>query len=334
MQTRKFWWKKVSRYRSGARVLWPLLLALAACTTPDTGQEVDPEVRALLWDVQAAIEDQAYVTALTVIDSALQQAPEWAQLHLLKGDMLTNLYRFDDAESAYQLARENAPARQGVAYVMGNNAFFVGRYRDALAYYDTERQLVSGKDTLALGSVWAQIGRVYDRLGVADSAIIAYTNALEHQTSNGQAWAWLGELYEEEGGLDEARAAAERAIEFNQEDPEFNYMMGRLNYQTGRFGEVEPYLEKTLNAEPWHVGAHYNMARMLIALDRHEEASYYLEETDRLQVLHADIILARFAVQHNPGGLEEWLVLADLYQQAGRHREWMDAIRIAGQLNR
>ena len=109
--------------------------------------------------------------------------------------------------------------------------------------------------------------------------------------------------------------------------------MGRLNYQTGRFTEVESHLLITLSALPWHVGAHYNMARYLLAKDRRDDAAYYLAETDRLQVLSADIILARFAAQNNPTGVDEWLVLAELYGQAGRSPERLEALRIASQLN-
>ena len=76
------------------------------------------------------------------------------------------------------------------------------------------------------------------------------------------------------------------------------------------------------------------MARYLLTQDRHDDAAYYLEEIDRLQVLHADIILARFTAQKNPTGMNEWLVLADLYGQAGRRPERLEAFRIANQLNR
>lgn len=310
-----------------------VMVLLAACSAPDQSPELDAGTRAMMWDVQAAIDDQHFVTALTVIDSALQRVPDRAELYNLKGNVLSDLYRFDEAESAYRRARELDPNANGIAFAMGNNAFFVSRYRDALAYYETEALLVSHSDTLALGAIWAQTGRVYDRLGVVDSAIAAYETALEYRPSYGQTWAWLAELYEDQGTLEDALACAERAVRLDESEPEFNYLMGRLNYQMGRYTDVESHLLITLSAQPWHVGAHYNMARYLLTQDRKDDAAYYLAETDRLQVLSADIILARFAAQNNPTGVDEWLVLAELYGQAGRRPERLEALRIASQLN-
>ena len=308
-----------------------LLVLASTCTRPT--RDIDPATRSLMWEVQAALEDQQYSQALVVIDSALEREPEWAQLYKLRGKVLSSLYRFDDAESAYKRALQFEPDLQGVAYAMGNNAFFRGGYRKALAYYKAEREHVSRADTVALSAIWAQMGRVYARLGVQDSAHKAYSIALEYRPSYGQAWAWMAELYEDEGALEEARDHSERAVMLSTEDPEFNYLAGTLNYRTGRLQHVETYLAKVLAVEPWHVGANYNMARYLLALDRKEEAAAYLETTDRMQVLQADIVLARFAVERNPTRLEGWLILADLYGQAGRFREEHEALLIAQQLN-
>ena len=310
-----------------------LVVLALACTSPTERPTLNAEEMAVMWDVQAAIEDHRYVAALSLMDSILQEVPDWAELYALKGHVLSDLYRFEEAESNYSQARVLNPDAQGIAFIMGNNAFFVSRYRDALAYYEAERNIVSRSDTVALSAVWAQTGRVYHRLGVLDSAITAYEMALEYSPSTAQTWAWLAELYEDQGALDEALEYAQRAVALDVSNPEYNYVVGRLNYQTGQLSDVESHLSVTLMAQPWHVGAHYNMARYLLAQDRPEEAAYFLEETDRLQVVSADVILARFAVQNNPLGVEEWIVLADLYGQAGRHQERREALQIARQLD-
>ncbi|MDE2731872.1 MAG: tetratricopeptide repeat protein [Bacteroidota bacterium] len=308
-------------------------LILAACEPSEQRPELGAEERAMMWEVQAAIEEQQYLGALSIIDSVLKRVPDRVELHALRGDVLSDLYRFDDAESAYLRALELDSDASGLAFSLGNNAFFVSRYRDALGYYQAERRNVARSDTVALAAIWAQTGRVYDRLGVVDSALIAYESALEHRPSYAQAWAWLAELHEDQGALEEALACAEHAVDLDAADPDFNYLAGRLKVQAGLLDDVVAHLNVTLSSQPWHVGANYNMARYLLVREQSEEAVHYLEETDRLQIINADIILARFAVQNNPLGQEEWLMLAELYGRAGRHPERVEAIRIARQLN-
>ena len=324
---------KVSKARLSCGWVLSAGIIWAACEQPNQRPELGAEERAMMWEVQAAIEEQQYVGALSIIDSVLKRVPDRVELLALRGDVLSDLFRFGDAESSYLRALKLDSEAPGIAFSLGNNAFFVTRYRDALGYYEAERRKVTRSDTVALGAIWAQTGRVYDRLGVVDSSVIAYEAALEHRPSYAQAWAWLAELHEDQGALEEALACAERAVDLDAADPDFNYLAGRLKVQTGQLSEVAAHLDVTLAAQPWHVGAHYNMARYLLAQERNEEAVHFLEETDRLQVISADIILARFAVQNNPLGVEEWLVLAELYGQAGRHSERLEAIRIARQLN-
>ncbi len=295
--------------------------------------EPDPVSRALIWDVQEAYEDQDYIHALTLLDSLLQRLPDYAQLHNLRARVLSSLYRFDEAEAAYAQARKLAPNLKGVAYAMGSNAFFRGQFRSALNHYQSEIALLSSDDTTALGAVWAQIGRVYARLGVDDSARIAYKRALSHRPSYAQAWSWLAELDEDLGALEEALVNALRAVSLMPNEAEFNYLAGSLSVRTGRAADAEPHLDAVLQTEPWHVGANYNMARCLLALGRTAEAHRFFEATERLEGLQADIILARFVLERNPLGVQEWLTLADLYQMSGRVQEAREAYGIARQLN-
>lgn len=308
-----------------------VLISIACGRQPAV--ELDPVSRALIWEVQEAYDDHEYTYALVLLDSVLQRAPDFPQVYRLKGRVLSSLYRFDEADSAYLRTRSLAPTLPGVAFAMGNSAFFRGRYRRALHHYRSEVALLPRRDTTALSATWAQMGRVYARLGAVDSARTAYQEALVHRPSNAQAWAWLAELDEQAGELEEALAKALHSVALAPDQPDFNYLAGSLSVRTGRASAAEPYLATVLRVKRWHVGANYNMARCLLALGRTEEAQPFLAETDRLQTLQADIILARFAVERNPLGAEDWFALAELYQMSGRAEEAREAYAIVRQLN-
>ncbi len=312
-------------------VLCLVLALLAGCHAG--GKSPGPEVRVLLWDFQEAHEGASYVRALALLDSALVLAPAYPRLHFLRGDVLSTLYRFEEAEAAFLRALELAPRYQGAAYRLGSNAFFLGQHREALAFYRQEARLSgAGEDSAALSAVWAQIGRVYARLGAADSAGEAYEQALRHDAANDQVWMWKAELSEDAGWLSDALMQVQEAVRLAPDDPAYQYLAGALQYRTGDYEAAIGHLEFVIKAQPWHAGAHYNLGRTLLALGRSDEAARYLEATDSLQALAADIILARFAVQHAPGGRDEWTVLAMLYEQAGRYEEARQAYRIARQV--
>lgn len=319
------------RLRLRAWALGATVLLLAGCHS-EQGVP-DPGVRELLWDIQRAQQGNDYTGTLALVDSALLVAPRYPSLYFTRGQLLSKLYRFDEAQAAFEQALELDPGYVGAAYHLGNNAFFVGRNRDALRYYWQEHALITeSSPKLALPNVLSQLGRVYARLGIADSARQAYEGSLSVQENNAQAWAWLAELSEDAGQLEDALRDARRAFALEPENIAYQYLTGALGYRMGELEEAEGHLRGVVTQAPWHAGAHYNLGRCLLALGRDAEAAPFLAATDSLQELQANIILARFAVERNPADRGRWLELASLYIQAGQQKEAREALVVARQL--
>lgn len=317
--------------RLHAWALGAAVLLLASCHPEQSAP--DPGVRELLWDIQRAQQGNNYTGTLALVDSALAVAPRYPSLYFTRGQLLSKLYRFDEAQAAFEQALELDPGFVGAAYHLGNNAFFVGRHRDALRYYWRERERIKESSPKpALTSVLLQLGRVYARLGIADSARWAYEESLAVQENNAQAWAWLAELSEDAGRLEDALAEARRAFALEPENVEHQYLVGALAFRLGALGEAEGHLRGVVSQAPWHAGAHYNLGRCLLALGREAEAAPFLAATDSLQEFQANIILATFAVERNPANRERWLELATLYLQTGQQKEAREALVIARQL--
>ena len=329
-----------NRAHSGPQIAWrpavALLLAapaLAGCRAlppqPDAG------TREGLWQVQRALDRSEHLVALDILDSLA--ASSYPVVHYLRGRVLSDLFRFDEAASAYEAALESDPRYRNVSYQLGNNAFYVGQNRMALRHYGQEarhlRRLRTRQDSAAKGAVLRQMGRVYARLGVSDSAEVAYRQSLAFAGASAETWAWLAQLKEIDGEFEQALEHAQRALESAPSNAEYHLLVGTLLLRTGAIEAAERYLMRAAAELPWSASAHYNLGRCLLQLGRSEEAAPFLAATDSLQELASNIVLARFAVRRNPDLVGDWLVLASLYRQSGQTKEAAEAFAIARQLN-
>ncbi len=276
-----------------------------------------------------------YVAALDILDSLASSS--YPPVHYLRGRVLSELFRFDEAASAYEAALEADPRYRNASYQLGNNAFYIGQNRVALRYYGKEernlRRLRTREDSVARGAVLRQIGRVYVRLGAPDSAEAAYRQSLAFAGGSAETWAWLAQLKETDGEYEEALKHANQALELAPSDVENHLLVGTLLLRTGAAEAAERHLRLATTELPWSASAHYNLGRCLLLLDRDAEAAPYLAATDSLQDLASNIVLARFAVRRNPDLVGDWLILATLYRQSGQMEEAAEAFAIARQLN-
>ncbi len=296
-----------------------------------TSDEPDAAARELMWEVQDAFEQADYLRTLALVDSALGFLPDYAPLHFVQARVLTKLYRFDEAEATYERTLALQPGYPAASFNLGNNAFFLGRHRQALRHY--ERELSRGTlDDEARSLVDAQIGRVFARLVVADSARKAFEASLSVREADAQTWAWLAQLSEDEGELNQALSEARRAFGIEPENIEYQYLVGALAFKTGALEEAEGHLRAVALAAPWHAGAHYNLGRCLLTIGREAEAQAYLVATDRLQELDRAIILAKYELRMDPRDVIRWRNLASLYERSGRRKDAAEAWAIAMQV--
>ena len=136
------------------------LVLLVSCQPPEN--VLSPKARALMWDFQDAYDRGRYLRALVLLDSALVLAPHYPRLHFLRGDVLSSLYRFEEADEAFARVLEIDPRYLGAAYSMGSNAFFVGQARRALKHYYREQKVLGAhagfhQNQCGLGADWTGV---------------------------------------------------------------------------------------------------------------------------------------------------------------------------------
>ncbi len=284
-----------------------------------------------------------YHIALALADSAETYAPDLPDAFFFGGLVYSKLKRFDASQAAYEKALALDPAYRSAWFNLGHNAFLQGKYRAALGFYrkeqaaivatpEADKQAAPTEYRAALSAVLLQIGRSYAGMGIADSVLHFYQNALATDSTNAQAFSWMSELYGQSGDLDQALAHATRAHVLDPDNLDYRYGIGMFSTRTGRATEAVDHLEVVVAQQPWHVGAHYNLGRALMALGRRADGQRYLEKSDSLRQVNVDISQAQLATFQYPDDPERWQHLAALLHAAGRLSEARQAYNVARSL--
>lgn len=300
-----------------------LLLAaflLAGCGAGDRGmtatekqrKSISTEAAEFLLNAEQAFKDGAFNASLVLLDSAGRHAPELADVHFLRGRVLTAINQWQAARTAYERVIELDPDYQGVWINMGNLASRWGRHRDALTMYRKERAETHRADVLL------SIGRAYEALGRPDSARTAYEQAAAHAPASGQAFMRLANILRDQGRFSEARDYAEQGLALDPKNTDYQFMLASILSQSGEMEAALPYFERVLEAEPHHYWALYTYGQTLVRLGRREEGAATLERATQMQALLDEIEHWQQLAQTNPDQLMLWVRLGDALRRAGR----------------
>lgn len=308
-----------------------LLFAAVGCSSKEEGPSIteqkrrtlDPKVGQFLIQAQQAYERGAYQMALVFSDSAEALAPDLADIHFLRGVVYTQLNQIPVAQAAYETVLELDPVYPGARLNLGLNAFRRGQLRDAITYYQAER------DVEPSSNLMLELGRAYARLGEPDSARIAYEQALALDSTNATAYMWLGQLHEELGDFDQALAYSRGGLRLRPDNLDYKYIIGSLLYRTGEVEEAVAYLEPVADGRPWHHGAQFNLGQVLMRLGREDDAHAYFAQADSAQQLQQKISEAQDAINADPENLDNWVNLAALLRQAGQLDRAIEAYKVA-----
>jgi len=313
-----------------------LLLTAAGCssrseqeTLSATEQRrllVAPKVGRFLVDAQRAYERGTYEMALALSDSAERYAPDLADIHFLRGVVYTQLNQLHIARAAYDVVLELDPVYPGARYNMGLNAFRRGKLRDAITYYQAEREIAESSNLML------ELGRAYAKLGEPDSARVAYEQALVLDSTNTTAYMWLGQLHEELGEFEQALTYSREGLRLRPDDLDYKYIIGSLLYRSGQIDEAVGYLEPVADARPWHHGAQFNLGQVLMRLDREDDAQRYFVQADSAQQMQQKINEAQQTINRDPQLLDNWVALGTLLRQSGQLDLAVEAFKVATSL--
>jgi len=326
--------QSVHRVRNWIFVVMPVILLLLLILISGCREQmgiaerqrlfISPNTAKYMLEAEEAFARGIYQLALAYTDSAEASSPDanLAELHFLRGKIYTRLNRLDVAQAAYQTVLEIDPYYTGARFDMGLNSFRRGKLRDAINYYLEEESQIG--PTTAL---YHELGRVYARLGVPDSAKSAYEQALllnpEHTTTH----MWLGQLLEEIGDLEGALETSLIGLSQRPDDLDYQYIVGTQYFRLDSAEAALPHLESVANTWPWHHGAQFNLGQVYMRLGREEEAEVYFARAEEAQQLQQRVNEAQNAINNDPGSPTNWIDLGNRLRESEQYGRAIEAYK-------
>ncbi len=326
--------------------IFVILIVWACQSSPDRDsfsitararQTANPKSTAFLVQSQDALFQGNYLWALVFIDSAEKYAPDLADVHFERGNILFQVGQVKQAQSAYEKVAALDQYYRSVWFKLGNVAFQRKAHRKALEMY-TKELAVADAENKALGrepetdrycTTYLQLGRTYVELGVTDSAEMVFHEAIGLDSSFGEAWGDLAQLYKNKGDFEETLTYARKAFTLNPKNLDYNYLLGLILFRTGDMEAAVEHLRREVETRSYNPGAYYNLGRALIILGNVSEGQGYLDCTDSIRTLDVKIKLLQRTAEFHPNNMSVWQTLGDACYAVGRHEEAMQAYRNA-----
>ena len=164
-------------------------------------------------DALRLYRDGRYQEAVQVCMNELQEMPRNMDSYTVIGWSLLALNRHEEAYNQARKALEIAPYDQRVVQIAGEALYYMGKNREALAYFEQYVTLAPTGGRVA--SVYYLMGETFIRLGQYNNADIAFSTALHFEGQNARWWARLGYARETGGDYASAQAAYENALKLN-----------------------------------------------------------------------------------------------------------------------
>ncbi len=164
-------------------------------------------------DALRLYRDGRYEEAVQVCLNELQEMPRNMDSYTVMGWSLLALNRPEEAYNQARKALEVAPYDQRLVQIAGESLYYMGKNREALAYFEQYVTLAPTGGRIA--SVYYFMGEIFIRLGQLNNADIAFSTALHFEGQNARWWARLGYARETGGDYVNAQDAYENALKLN-----------------------------------------------------------------------------------------------------------------------
>ena len=284
---------------------------------------LDARAQALLLQGEKAFQRGLYQRALALADSAERHDPDAAVIPFFRGNINAALRRFDAAQEAFQAVLALDPTYPEAHLRLGDIEAQRGNDRRALRLYNAEKRIAP------TATLYEKLGGAYAELGKADSARLAYEQAIEHDSTNASVHMMYGQLLEETGQLEAALVHSRQAASLQPGRPNYQFAVGSQLYQLGRLEEAVEPLRTAADGRLLHYPAQYTLGQVLIRLGREAEAERYLARADSARELMDQITAAQEAASRRPDAVGPWVRLGELYRRAGEERRAAEAFNRA-----
>ncbi|HMB93560.1 MAG TPA: tetratricopeptide repeat protein [Rhodothermales bacterium] len=234
-----------------------------------------------------------YSEGLREVDAMLQQAPNDAYLHHMRGRLLMAVGRYDDAEEALRQAGEREPEYWRNALEFGDLLVLTGRGAIAPRFYGAIYQEYKA-GTFRTAAELAVAGRAAALLEDFHDANAAFRTAYQLDPTNGQVLYWWGDLFREKYNDADAQRTFQEALAVN---PKHVAVYVGLAKSAGGFGTKEELANRALETNPNSVDALNILAGLRIVDGQYEEAKAMIQRALVVNQVSMDA-LAHLAAVH------------------------------------
>ena len=226
-----------------------------------------PTASAVVKRIQAGEFD----AGLTDVEAAIAARPEDARLWYLKGFILANLNRPEDAAEAGGKALSIQPDFEGANLLLARLQEDMGQFETAIEHYRKELEVaktVTVRRDALLGLATGSI-----RLKRIPDAIAALEQVLKIAPGHMGAMQELADLYTREGRKDEAQVLLDRVAVLKSNDPQKLYDLASSRQSAGDLEAAAAYLRRALQIKEDFADAHRLLGQTLVSLQMREQAA-------------------------------------------------------------
>ncbi len=195
----------------------------------------------------AAIEHQAYDTAILLLRRVTELDPDHAYAFTNLGRALRRQGRLDEAVAALRRQIEIEPEDRWAYDNLGRVLSDQGKYSEAIVAIRRHLEIIPD-DT---GALWHLSKALWHSEQLAE-AVEALRQFVGLEPADSYGYTMLGVALFSLNRFDEAAEALEKALAINAEDPVTNGTLGVILARQERYAEALPLLEKALAIAPEH----------------------------------------------------------------------------------
>ncbi|MCF8109345.1 MAG: tetratricopeptide repeat protein, partial [Desulfohalobiaceae bacterium] len=217
----------------------------------------------------------AYQTGLDLLDRWIEQKPDVLQLGLLKGNLLLNWNKLNQAEDFLLRLHEQHPDSELPLLLLVQVDLTRGNPEKAAE--TCRRAMAVNPENPA---PYLRLAGIYNRLGDWQQSIDVYQELLKVRPSFAPAMNDLAYLFAVQGiNLDKAMELGQKALELRPGDPNVRDTLGFVAYQKGATRVAQRYLREAIEMQPERPVFHYHLGQVLAAQEQYSQAGQSLEKS-------------------------------------------------------
>jgi len=242
--------------------------------------------------------------ALEHINQALVLNSQSAAFHYNKGNILLEMFRYEDALHNYEQAVKHEPAHAEALDNMGSILQRLGRYDEALKSHDAAIQVAPN-----MAKAYNNRGAVYFAQENLSRAVADIKKAIELQPDLAEAFTNLAGIYHRQGNFEQAVKTYDQSLALKPENAAAWSSRGNSLKELGQFEQALASHTRAMELAPNQQDVRYNASHLLLLLGHLKEGFYLYEDRLKSQIFapyekrHRELTLEKLA---NKQVLVEW----------------------------